>query len=184
MKVITGRARLSYAHLTTPFKDPEDPPEDARYSVTILIPKSDEETLKKLRKAEEDAIAYGIKSKWGGERPHKVKSVIKDGDNPDDFESKPGEEVAGHWVFTARSKSRPGIVDRDLNPILDATEIYSGMYGRVSVSSFPYTFKGSKGTSFALNNVQKVADGEPLGFAKVDAEDEFDTYSEGDKDLL
>src|SRR5699024_9721609 len=98
-------------------------------------------------------------------------------------------EFAGHYFMTVSAKSRPGIVDRDVQPILDSTEGYSGCYARASINAFPYSVSGNKGVSFGLNHIRKMTNGEPLGgsysaehdFAEFAGEsDEFDE----DEDLL
>src|SRR5690606_15555514 len=105
-----------------------------------------------------------------GSIPKNWHDTIKDGDDEDVVEKNP--EYAGHWVFNASASTKPGIVDRELNEILDADQIYSGMYARVSVNCFPYKNKGNVGVSFGLNHVQKIADGEFLG-GRSRPEDDF-----------
>ena len=93
-----------------------------------------------------------------------------------------GPEAKGCWVFTAScgQDRKPGVVDAGGNPILDPTEIYSGMWGRVSVDFFPYNFAGKQGVGCSLCNVQKLADGEPLGASRPTAEDDFGATGEFD----
>src|SRR3990167_2865693 len=165
-RVVTGKVRLSYAHLFEPYTN--DPEKEARYSVTILIPKKDKPTLNKIRTAEEAAKEDGKSSKFGGKIPNNLSSIIHDGDEEADLERNP--EYAGHMYMAMSSKSRPGVVDQDLNPILDSTAVYSGCYARVSINAFPYNTAGKKGVSFGLNNVQFLEDGEPLG-GRTRAED-------------
>jgi hypothetical protein len=83
-----------------------------------------------------------------------------------------GDECKGHWVFTASSKQVPEIVDTGLNPIINQSEVYSGIYARVSVTFFPYNNSGKKGIGCGLGNVQKLEDGEPLG-GRTSANDDF-----------
>ena len=175
-RVITGRVRLSFPHLFEPFAFEEG--DKPKYSTMVLIPKSDKATMDKIRAAEEAAKAKGKESVWGGKIPSEVASVIKDGDEvSDDF-----PERAGHWYFTIRTNTKPGVVDQSLNPVVDASDVYSGVYARVSMSAFPYKYGGSKGVSFGLSNVQKIADGESLGGSRR-AEEEFDAV-EDDDDLI
>lgn len=81
-------------------------------------------------------------------------------------------ECKGHFVMTASSEMRPQIVDINMNEIINPTEIYSGMYARVSIRFFPYFNSGKKGIGCGLCNVQKLEDGEPLG-ARINAADDF-----------
>ena len=166
-KVVTGRCRLSYCNLFEPRAQQEGG--DLKYSVTLLIPKSDTATLAKIKAAQEAAIA----AKWQAKRPAKLATTLHDGDG---IREKTGEEFGpeckGHWVVTVSSKSKPGIVDADLNPILDKTAIVSGDYGRASINAYGYDVNGNRGISFGLNNIQFLETGEPLG-GRTRAEDDF-----------
>lgn len=174
-RVVTGKVRLSYVHIFEPYTN--DPEKEARYSVTILIPKSDKATLDKINKAIEAAKEDGKTKTFGGKIPGNLKLTLHDGDEEADLERNP--EYAGHMYMAMSSKTRPGVVDVDLNPILDSTQVYSGCYARVSINAFPYSNSGNKGISFGLNNVQFLEDGEPLG-GRTRAEDDF----ADDSDLL
>lgn len=168
-RVVTGKVRLSYVHLFEAYtSDPEE--QEPKFSVTILIPKKDKTTLAKIEAAIEAAKAEGKSKKWDGKIPPNFKTTLHDGDEEADLEKNP--EYAGHMYMAMSSKQRPGVVDEDLNPILDSTRVYSGCYGRVSINAYPYSAKGNKGVSFGLNNVQFLEDGEPLG-GRTRAEDDF-----------
>lgn len=170
-KVITGKVRLSYPRLFTPVEDDNGV---LKYSCAILIPKTDTETYEKLIKAEAEAASEGKKSKWGGKGSTKP-SVIKDGDlTADDY-----PERAGNWMMGISSPRRPGVVGPDLQDIIDPDEIYAGCWVRVSLNSFPYDYKGNRGVGFGLNNVQKVADGDPLGGVTA-AKDDFSAIEDSE----
>ena len=173
-RVVTGKVRLSYVHLFEPYSN--DPDKEARYSVTVLIPKRDGVTISKLYAAEAAAKEDGKSSKFGGRVPTNLSSIIHDGDEEADLDRNP--EYAGHLYMAMSSKTRPGVVDAALNSVMDATSVYSGCYARVSINAFPYNTAGKKGISFGLNNVQFLEDGEPLG-GRTRAEDDF-----ADSDLL
>lgn len=168
-QVITGKARISYEHLLKPYSN--QPGSEEKYSVTLIIPKADIATKQKIDAAIYAAIQAGISGKWGGVKPAQPAVPVYDGDgirpNGEAFSA----ECKGCWVFTASSKQRPELVDINLNPILDATEIYSGMYARVSINFFAYFSSGKKGIGCGLGNVQKLADGEPLGSKTTAASD-------------
>ena|SRR5579875_815139 len=157
----TGQVRLSYVHLTKPYA--MNPGQEPKYSVTILIPKSDVHTKQRIDAAIEAAIQDGVLSKWGGVRPALLKSPVHDGDGERLNGGPFSAECKGHWVLAASSKQPVEVVDINLNPILDQTQIYSGMYGRVSINFFAFNANGNRGIGCGLNAVQKVADGEPLG---------------------
>lgn len=178
-KVVTGKCRLSYVHLFEPYSSDEDEP--GKYSVTLLVPKSDKDTMRKLRAAEKAAAEAGAASKFNGKVPANLASVIHDGDEEADLEKNP--EYEGMWYMSVSSKSKPGIVDQDVNPILDSTEVYSGCWARASINAFAYNSKGKKGVSFGLNHIQKMADGDFLG-GRSRAEDDFDAVESDDADSV
>ena len=173
-KVVTGEVRLSYAHIWKPVAISEG--QDPKYSVCLLIPKSDKTTLGKIKKAIEAAKQAGA-SKWGGKIPANLKTPLRDGDE----ERADQPEFAGHYFMNANSKMAPGIVDRNVEPILDSTEVYSGCYARVSVNFYPYNHAGNKGIGCGLNNIQKLRDGDYLG-GRSKPEDDFDAVEVEDED--
>lgn len=161
-QVTTGKVRLSYAHLFKPYA--HQPGQEPKYSTTILVPKSDVATKQRIDAAIQAAIQTGIAEKWSGVRPPILAIPIYDGDGVRPSDGMPfGEECKGHWVFTASSKNPIAVVDLNLNPIINQSEVYSGIYARVSVQFFPYNSNGKKGIGCGLGPVQKLEDGEPLG---------------------
>ena len=94
-------------------------------------------------------------------------------EKPDD------ESYAGHYFLNANNTTDPGIVDADRQPILQRSEVYSGVYGRASISFYAFNSSGSKGIACSLNNLQKIADGEHLG-GKASAEEDFATEEDDD----
>lgn len=176
-KVVTGLIRMSYVNIfkSRSFSDGQD----AKYSMCILIPKEDKATLKKIKAAIEEATQEGIASKWGGKRPANLKLPLRDGDEERAYEA---EEYEGMYFLNASSNSKPGIVDKDLNEILDPDEVYSGCWGRVSINFYPFNSNGNKGVGAGLNNVQKVKDGEHLGAARASAESDFGDGFKADDD--
>ena len=173
-KVVTGVVRLSFVHLFQPYSSHVG--QVPKYSTTILIPKTDTKTKKAIDDAIQAAIQLGVQSKWGGVRPAQPKHPVWDGDGLRQNGEPFGPECKGHWVLTASSKIQPQVVDKQLQPILDQTEVYSGMYALVSINFFPYFNSGNKGIGCGLNNVMKVADGEPLG-GRTTAEEDFANIS-------
>jgi hypothetical protein len=155
IKVVTGKVRFSYAHVFTPQASEEG--KQPKYSVSIIIPKSDTATVEKINKAIEQAKSENA-AVWGGTVPKGLKGGLRDGD-----EEKDDPAYANSYFINANSAQKPGVVDADLNAILDQSEFYSGCYGRASISFFAYNSNGSKGVGCGLNNVQKTEDGEKLG---------------------
>ena len=173
-KVTTGKGRLSYAYIWEPR---EQDGQDAKYSLSFLIPKADKVTLNNIKEAIEAAKEVGKSKKWGGKIPANLKLPLRDGDAES---ADKGDEYAGHFFFNASSKDMPGIVDAKCNPILDKAEVYSGCYARLVVNLFPYDTNGNRGIGIGLNHIQKLADGEPLGGSRGKAENEFDNWEEDD----
>lgn len=170
-KVTTGKVRLSYAHLFQPHAIEGNEP---KYSVSIIISKDDKDTIKAIREAVDEAKETG-KAKLGGKIPANLKTPLRDGDEerPDD------EAYANSFFLNANSKNRPGVVDINVHPILDETEVYSGSYGRVTLNFYAYNANGNRGIAAGLGNVQKLSDGEALGgFTR--AEDDFQALEDED----
>ena len=177
--VTTGEGRFSFPSLITP-READNPDDKPKYEVTLLIPKSDKETIKKLKRAIKEAAEEGKSSKFGGKIPANLKTPLHDGDDKaDDY-----PEFADHYYFAARSVKRPGIVDKNLNAVLDSELIYPGVYGRLQVEAFAYNHaKGGKGVALSLMNAQVLRDGEPFGSVAERAEDAFnDGFTSPDSD--
>ena len=178
-KVITGpNTRWSYCNAWEPKAVNGGTP---KYSVSLIIPKSDTQTVAKIKAAIEAAYKEGeSKLKGNGKSVPAldlIKTPLRDGDRerPDD------EAYAGSYFVNANSNSAPGIVDIDRQPILDHSEVYSGVYGRASISFYAFNTNGNKGIACSLNNLQKIKDGEHLG-GKSSAESDFAT--DEDEDFL
>lgn len=168
---INVRGRLSFVHLFKPHA--ATPGAEEKYSTTILVPKSDTAAKQKIDTAIAEAIKIGTAEKWNGVKPPHVPTPIWDGDGVKQNGEPFGPECKGHWVFTASAKTDypPQIVDKYVNPIMDQSEIYSGIYANVTVNFFPYMFTGKKGIGAGLGNVQKVSDGEPLAGGRTAQQD-------------
>lgn len=174
--VTTGEVRLSYVHLFKTYAAAQGTEE--KYSCTVLVPKTDADTMARINAAIEAAKQKGTTDKWNGVCPPIVPTPVYDGDGvrPSDG-TEFGPECKGHWVFTASAKADypPEVVDKMGNPIINQSEVYSGMYGRVNVTFFPYAFGGKKGIGCGLGPVQKLRDGEPLGGSAPSAAQVFGT---------
>ncbi|MBQ1660144.1 MAG: DUF2815 family protein [Clostridia bacterium] len=169
-KVITGpKTRWSYANVWQPKSINGGTP---KYSVSLIIPKSDTVTVNKIKSAIQAAYEEGeSKLKGNGKSVPSLKAIktpLRDGDleRPDD------DAYKNSYFVNANSTTAPGIVDADRQPIIDTSEVYSGVYGRASINFYAFNSNGNKGIACGLNNLQKISDGEPLG-GRSRAEDDF-----------
>ena len=179
LKVITGKdTRWSYCNVWEPKAINGGTP---KFSVSLLIPKKDTVTVNKIRAAIEAAYREGeAKLKGNGKTVPPltaIKTPLRDGDaeRPDD------PAYAGHYFLNANSATAPGIVDADCQPILTRSEVYSGVYGRASISFYAFNSSGNRGVACGLNNLQKIRDGEPLG-GRASAESDFSDFDDEDDD--
>ena len=177
-KVITGpKTRWSYANVWEPKSINGGTP---KFSVSLIVPKSDTKTVAAIQNAIQAAYDEG-KSKLKGNSKSvpalsAIKTPLRDGDTerPDD------EAYKDSYFINANSTTAPGIVDAARQPILERSEVYSGVYGRASINMYAFNSNGNRGIACGLNNLQKIADGEPLG-GRTRAEDDF---ADEDEDFL
>lgn len=173
--VTINNVRFSYLNVfqaKAPFNNPNG---EAKFSTTILVPKTNAQAKAAIDQAIAAAIEAGVSTKWSGVRPPQPAICVHDGDGVRPSDGQPfGEECKSCWVFTASCKSdrAPFVVDAQVQPIIDPTQVYSGMWGNVSVTFFPYNSAGKKGIGCGLNGLQKIKDDEPLS-ARVTAQDAF-----------
>ena len=177
-KVITGvKTRWSYANVWQAKSINGGTP---KYSVSLIIPKSDTKTVTAVKNAIQAAYEEGQSKLKGNSKSvpalTAIKTPLRDGDaeRPDD------EAYKESYFINANSATAPGIVDAARNPIIEHSEVYSGVYGRASINFYAFNSNGNKGIACGLNNLQKISDGEPLG-GKTRAEDDF---ADEDEDFL
>ena len=181
LKVITGsRTVWSYVNAWEPKSINGSNP---KYSVSLIISKDDEKTIRKIKEAIKAAYQEGeAKLKGNGKfvpALEAIKTPLRDGDK-----ERPGDAAYENCYFVnANSAQKPEIVDRDMQPIIDRSEVYSGVMGRASISFYAFNSNGNKGIACSLNNLQKMYDGKPLG-GKSAAEDDFATVDDDDEDFL
>lgn len=177
-KVITGKdTRWSYCNVWDAKSINGGTP---KFSVSLIIPKSDEATVRKI-KAAIDAAYHDGESKLRGNGKVvpplvAIKNPLRDGDT----ERSDDPAYANSYFVNANSATAPGVVDADCNPILTRSEVYSGVYGRASISFYAFNSNGNRGIACGLNNLQKIRDGEPLG-GRASAESDF---ADDDEDFL
>ena len=173
LKCLTGEVRLSYCHLTQPYVNPQQINGKPKYSVTLLIPKTDRATKADIDAAIAAATQEALGTKWGGIKPPIVATPVWDGDGVRQSGEAFGPECKGHWVLTASSERAPQVVDQsNISVQLAPQDIYSGMYARVTIRFFGYANSGKKGIGCGLGNVMKTREGEPLS-GGASAESDF-----------
>ena len=176
-KVITGpTTRWSYANVWDPKSINGGAP---KYSVSLIIPKSDTKTVEKIQAAIQAAYEEGQSKLKGNGKSVPALSVLKTPLRDGDMERPDDPAYADSYFINANSATAPGIVDADRNPIMERSEVYSGVYGRASINLYAINSNGNKGIACGLNNLQKIRDGEPLG-GKSRAEDDFETNEDDD----
>ena len=176
-KVITGsETRWSYANVWDAKSINGGAP---NFSVSLIISKSDTKTVEKIKAAIQAAYEEGQSKLKGNGKSVPALSVIKTPLRDGDTERPDDPAYAGCYFINANSSVAPGIVDADRQPILDRSEVYSGVYGRASISLYAFNSNGNRGIACGLNDLQKIKDGEPLG-DKSRAEDDFATEEDDD----
>ena len=169
-KVITGvKTRWSYANVWEPKSINGGAP---KYSVSLIIPKSDTKTVTAVKNAIQAAYDEGQSKLKGNSKSVPALSAIKNPLRDGDAERPDDETYKDSYFINANSATAPGIVDAARQPILERSEVYSGVYGRASINFYAFNSNGNKGIACGLNNLQKISDGEPLG-GKTRAEDDF-----------
>lgn len=163
-KVITGKVRFSFPHV---FEPSGMEGQKEKYSVSLIIPKSDAKTIAEIKAAIDEALEFGKTSKFGGKVPAVWKNPLRDGDaeRPDD------EAYKDSFFVNANSDNKPGVVDASVKPILDRDEFYAGCYGRAGITFYAFNSNGNKGVACGLQNVQKLSEGERLSGGSSAAED-------------
>ncbi len=176
-KVVTGKVRFSYAQVFQP-KSVNGGAE--KYSVTLLIPKTDKKTVKAIKEAIKEATEEGIESKWKGKKPANLWNPLRDGDEEKDLDENP--EYEGMYFVSCKSDRRPSIVDKDLQEIIDPDEFYSGCWGRASINFYAFN-NTTNGVAAGLNHLQKLKDDTRFGGSGSTAEEDFgDGFEDDDED--
>ena len=174
LKVITGpNTRWSYANVWEPKSINGGTP---KYSISLIIPKSDTVTVAKIKAAIEAAYQEGQAKLKGNAKSVPALSLIKNPLRDGDVERPDDPAYTDSYFINANSATAPGIVDADRNPVLTRSEVYSGVYGRASISFYAFNSNGNRGIACGLNNLQLLRAGEPLG-GKASAESDFATDS-------
>ena len=179
-KVITGNCVFSYLNCWEPRALTEG--QTPKFSVSLIIPKSDTKTIDKIKKAIEAAYKEGQSKLKGNSKSipslAAIKTPLRDGDTERDGD----ENYKGCYFVNANSTQKPGVVDVNLQPILERDEMYSGVIEKASISFYAFNSNGNRGIACSLNHLMKVKDGEQLG-SRASAESDFAT-DDADDDFL
>lgn len=166
--LVTGKVRFSYANV---FEPRETQSGEEKYSVTLLIPKSDTDTYQRIVAEINKCLQEAVASVFKGVMPANPRLPLYDGDGLRESGEEFSAECKGHWVISAKSNLAPEVVDASCQPIISKSEFYSGCYGRASIRFYAYNQNGNKGVGCGLGNVQKLEDGQPLGGRTTATED-------------
>ena len=173
-RIMLKNVRLSYAHVWEP-QPAREADREPKYATSVIIPKSDAAQIKKIEAAIEALLKAEGPAKFRGS----LKLPLRDGDTERDDEA-----YQDAMFLNASSKTRPGIVDQNVEPILDRDEIYSGVYVNISIELYLFNVNGNRGVACGLGNIQKVRDGEALGGGAIKAESEFAVVDDDASDFL
>lgn len=176
-QVIIGPVRLSYTHVFNKYAPAGGSSGEPKYMTNLLIPKSEKKTIAAINKAIENAKKAATASKWGGKEPKKLELPLRDGDDKDD------SVYHDHYYINAKCSTRPGIIDKHKQPIMDEDEIYSGVWAYVSITFYGYDVSGNRGVAAGLNNLMKYKDDDRLG-GRSSAESDFEGFDDEDDDDL
>ena len=171
--ITIGEVRLRSVHVYEP--SAATPGQEQKFSLTALIPKSNAAAKRQIDEAVEAAKQAGLNNRWNGQAPAMLATTLHDGDGVKQYGEAYGPECRGHWVLncTANVSHPPKIVNLARQPIIDQSEVYSGMYGWVNINFYPYLNAGKKGIGCGLNAVMKSRDGEPLGGSAPSVDEAF-----------
>ena len=174
-KVITGvNTRWSYANV---WENKAMEGGKPKFSVSLIIPKSDTVTVGKIKTAIEEAYREGQSKLKGNAKSVPALSTLRTPLRDGDLERPDDPAYANAYLVNANSATAPGVVDANRNEIMDKSEVYSGCYGRASINFYAFNANGNRGIACGLNNLQKLRDGEPLG-GRASAESDFATVED------
>lgn len=158
-KIITGPVRFSYLTVFKPRAFADGSAE--KYSVVLLIPKTDRATVSKIKKAIDKETEEGLQTFWKGRKPANFWNPLRDGDAEKADEH---PEYKGMYFLTAKSDEKPFLLGEDGEDLFDQSEMYSGCWGRANITFYAFDNK-TKGIGVGLNALKKTRDDEPFGNA-------------------
>lgn len=170
--VITPEFRAAFVGLFKATAPKENPNGAKKYSVrAVFMPGTDMSGLKQQAQ-------LAAQEKWGTNIPKTLRSPFRTNaelENP--IPGVPDDAIV--MTFSANEDRRPGLVDANLQDIIDDSQVYSGAWFRAQVRAYGYDTSGNKGVGFGLQNVQKLRDDEPLGKGRLPASKAFTAFGGG-----
>lgn len=158
----TPKFRVSYPNVFKAMRNKLSGKDE--FSVVCLFKKG--EDLGQLKAAAQQAII----EKWGADKdkwPKNLRSPFRDqaelAKEVDGKRIMPVGHEEGAIFMRLKSSQRPGVVDQNVQDIIDESQFYAGCWARASVNAYAYDQAGNRGVSFGLGNIQKIGEGEPLG---------------------
>lgn len=151
------------------------------YSIVAIFDKAklaSDPVQSKLFAEMKRAMSECAREKWGDKIPKDLKNPFRDGGEKETIGY--GPETIFITFKTEEKNGRPGVVDQQMNRIINESDFYPGCYAHATVNPYAWEYMGKSGISFGLQNIQKVADGEPLGGGRAKAEDDFSAVTGGD----
>lgn len=171
-KLITPEFRAAFVGLFRATAPKENPEGKKKFSVrAVFMPDTDMRPLK-------EAAKVAMSDKWGANIPKNLRSPFRTNeqlDNP--IPGVPDDAIV--MTFSANEDRRPGLVDANLNDIIDDSEVYAGAWFRAQVRAYAYEASGNRGVAFGLENIQKLRDDEPLGGGRMPASKAFEAFGGG-----
>ena len=175
-KFLTPNFRACFIAVLRPSagKNDDGTPGELKYSVRAAFPPTADLTFMKAQ------VKQAAQEKFGDKIPKSLRLPFRRNDELDN----PVQGIGDDWTIvtfsTKADKAKPGVVDSNVQEIIDESEVYSGAWFRVQTRAFGYAKAGNNGVGFGLDNVQKVKDGDPLGGGRMPANKAFEAIGSTD----
>lgn len=169
IKVMTPKFRVSFPTVFEPKAIQEG--QKKKYSMVMLFTMAEinaNPAQKKLWDAMIAAAKAVAAEKWKV-LPSNLQNPFRKGEEKEQYQG----YGPGVIFVTGTTTTRPGLVGPDMTKIINPEDFYAGCYARATVNPYAWSYMGKNGVSFGLQNIQKIADGEPFS-GRTDAEQDFD----------
>jgi len=182
----TPVGRVGFCHVWEPHKfDDDDDEQEAKFSLSLVL--DEDEDISAIKKS---CIAAAYE-KWGEAEAKKLASSGKlhlpykraaqeYAEYGEPYSDASEEQI----MISAHTNQQPGIVNNRGKKLVDETDFYKGCYARMSVFCSAYEYRGKRGISLLLNNVQRASLGKKILGSRKDASEEFDNIENDDDDIV